>query len=315
VSGNPTVTIIVLSWNRCAQLLDCLASLGRLDYAARRVLVVDNGSRDGAPEAVRRHHPEAALIANPHNLGFTGGNNLGLAEACRADSAYAWLLNDDADVAPDALRLLVEAAEAEPRAAIVGPMVCFADRRDVIWSAGGAIDWRRGSTRMLALGERDSGQFGDAPRAVDFVTGCGLLVKLSAVAQFGALDDRFFAYYEETEWCVRAARADRLVLHVPRARIWHALTPTGRAASPLVHYYMTRNRLLFLETTGAGWRAWVHTLLLDYARTLVNWSLRPSRRPQAAQRDVMLRAIADYLAGRRGPAPPAYAADDRAERV
>lgn len=311
MSGNPTVTIIVLSWNRCAQLLDCLASLARLDYPARRVLVVDNGSRDGAPDAVRTRYPDTALIANDRNLGFTGGNNLGLAEACRAGSDYAWLLNDDAEVAPDTLRLLVDAAEAEPRAAIVGPTVYFADRRDVVWSAGGAIDWQRGSTRMLGIGERDSGQFGAAPRPVDFVTGCGLLVRLSAVAELGALDERFFAYYEETEWCVRVARAGRLVLHVPQAHMWHALTPTGRAASPLVHYYMTRNRLLFLEATGAGWRAWAHTLLLDYARTLMNWTLRPSRRPHAVQRDVMLRAIADYLAGRRGPAPPAYATGDR----
>jgi hypothetical protein len=253
-----------------------------------------------------------ALIVNDRNLGFTGGNNIGLADARRAGSEYAWLLNDDAEVAPDALRLLLEAAEAEPRAAIVGPTVYFADRRDVIWSAGGAIDWRRGRTSMLGLGERDDGQFGAAARPVEFVTGCGLLVKLPVVARLGGLDERFFAYYEETEWCVRVARAGHLVLHVPRAHVWHALVPAARAASPLVHYYMTRNRLLFLEATGASWRAWAHTLLLDYARTLASWTLRPSRRPQAAQRDVMLRAIADYLAGRRGPAPRAYAADGRA---
>lgn len=309
MSESPHVTVIVLSWNRCAQLLECLASLARLDYPARRVVVVDNASTDGSPAAIRARYADVELIANTSNLGFAAGNNIGLKEARRAGSDYAWLLNDDVEVAPDSLRCLVEAAAAEPRAAIVGPTVYFADRRDVVWSAGGAIDWRRGRTSMIGLGEQERGQFGHAARRVDFVTGCGLLVRLSVVEQLGALDERFFAYYEETEWCVRMTRAGHLVLHVPAARIWHALQPAARAASPLVHYYMTRNRLLFLEATGASWRAWAHTLFLDYARTLASWSLYPSRRPQPAQRDVMLRAIADYLAGRRGPAPPAYAAE------
>jgi GT2 family glycosyltransferase len=307
VSGPAGVTIIVLSWNRRARLLACLASLARLDYPTRRVVVVDNGSSDGSPAAVRAQHADAELIANGRNLGFAGGNNVGLAAARRAGSAYAWLLNDDAEVAPASLRLLVAAAEAEPRAAMIGPTVYFADRRDVVWSAGGAIDWRRGRTAMLGFDEPDRGQFGQVARPVDFVTGCGLLVKLPVVEQVGALDERFFAYYEETEWCVRATRAGHVVLHVPPAHIWHALAPSARAASPLVHYYMTRNRLLFLKVAGAGWRAWAHTLLLDYARTLASWTLYPSRRPQPGQRDVMLRAIADYFAGRHGQAPSAYA--------
>ena len=315
VSGWPRVTVVVLSWNRCARLLDCLASLRRLDYPAYRVVVVDNGSTDGSPAAVRARHPDTTLIENGSNLGFTGGNNVGLAAARGAGADYAWLLNDDTEVAADALRQLIEAAEAEPRAAILGPTVYFADPRDVIWSAGGAIDWRRGRTRMLGLGERDCGQLGVVPRPVDFVTGCGLLVKLPVVAPLGDLDERFFAYYEETEWCVRVARAGHRVLHVPGAHIWHAFTVAARAASPLVHYYMTRNRLLFLEATGAGWSAWAHTLVV-YARTLANWSLRPGRRPHPAQRDVMLRAIADYVAGRHGPAPRAYAVDgSSAERA
>jgi GT2 family glycosyltransferase len=274
---------------------------------------VDNASTDGTAAAIRQRHPDAVVVEHRRNLGFTGGNNTGLADAQRAGSEYAWLLNDDAVVDPDALRLLVDCAEAEPAAAMVGPTVYYTDRRDVIWSAGGAIDWRRGSTRMLGIGEADRGQYGDAPREVDFVTGCGLLVRLSAVAQLGPLDERFFAYYEETEWCVRAARAGYRVLHVPRARIWHALAPRTRAATPLVHYYMTRNRLLFLETTRAGWSAWAYTLCLDYGRTLASWTLRPSRRPHAGQRDVMVRAIADYLLGRRGEAPRSLATESRVE--
>jgi len=122
------------------------------------------------------------------------------------------------------------------------------------------------------------------------------------VARVGQLDTRFFAYYEETEWCVRVARAGFTILHVPAAKIWHKISLAARAVSPAAHYYMTRNRLLFLKAAGAGWQAWSHTLIVEYLRTLISWSLRPQWRTQRAQRDVMLRAIYDYFAGCLGRA-------------
>jgi GT2 family glycosyltransferase len=126
------------------------------------------------------------------------------------------------------------------------------------------------------------------------------LIKTSVVAQAGQLDPRFFAYYEETEWCVRVARAGFKILHVPTAKIWHKISPAARVASPTVHYYMTRNRLLFLGAAQAGWRAWGHTLFREYLRTLVSWTLRPKWRGMRAQRNMMIWAIRDYFTGRVG---------------
>jgi GT2 family glycosyltransferase len=90
---------------------------------------------------------------------------------------------------------------------------------------------------------------------------------------------------------------------VPLAHIWHKISPTAQADSPLVHYYMTRNRLLFLKTTGAGLRAWLHTLFTEYLRTLMSWSLRPRWRGKRAQRDIMVTALRDYFSKRLGKAP------------
>jgi GT2 family glycosyltransferase len=123
---------------------------------------------------------------------------------------------------------------------------------------------------------------------------------MSLIERVGPLDPRFFAYYEEAEWCVRVAQAGFKLLHVPQAKVWHKISPADQATSPTVHYYMTRNRLLFLQAARASWRAWGYTLLLDYLRTLVSWSLRPRWRGMQAQRNVMLRAISDYFAGRSG---------------
>jgi GT2 family glycosyltransferase len=210
------------------------------------------------------------------------------------------LLNNDTVVDSAFLRILVDAAEAAPNVGIVGPTIYYHERPDVIWSAGGAIDWQRGSTRMVGLDERDEGQFGQTPRTVDFVTGCAMLVRRAVLEQVGLLDERFFAYYEETEWCVRASRAGFKIVHIPLAHIWHKISPAAQADSPLVHYYMTRNRLLFLKATGAGLRAWLHTLFAEYLRTLMSWSLRPKWRGKQVQRRVMLRAIGDTCRGRWG---------------
>jgi hypothetical protein len=294
------VGVIVLNWNGGDDTLACLASLARLDYPAFEVVVVDNGSTDGSVPAVRRRFPEAVLLLNGENLGYTGGNNVGLLHVLDRGLDYALLLNNDTEVAPDFLRILIEAAEADPAVGIAGPMIYYYDRPAVIWSAGGAIDWRRGRTWMVGLDEQDTGQFGTEPREVDFVTGCALLVKREVLERVGLLDERFFAYYEETEWCVRARRAGFRVIHVPRAHIWHKISPVAQADSPLVHYYMTRNRLLFLKAAGAGMGAWLYTLVIEYLRTLVSWSVRPRWRGKRQQRAVMAMAVRDFFLGRLG---------------
>jgi hypothetical protein len=297
------VCVIVLNWNQRDDTLACLASLQRSDRPAMEIVVVDNGSADDSVAAIRTRFPQVTLIEAGDNTGYVGGNNLGLERARRSRAAYALLLNNDAEVAPDTLGLLLDAAAAGACTGIVGPTIYYHDRPNVIWSAGGAIDWRRGATRMVGINETDHGQFGDGPRVVDFVSGCALLIKLSVADTIGPLDARFFAYYEDVEWCVRARRAGFAVLHVPRAHAWHRVSPAAREASATVHYYMTRNRLLFLQATRAPWRAWTYTMLLDYLRTLVSWSIRPRWRGKRAQRRAMVRAVRDYFGGRLGRAP------------
>ncbi len=298
---HPQVAVVILNWNGGQETLDCLASLRRVDYPRFEVIVVDNGSTDGSADAIRRDFPEATLIEMGGNLGFTGGNNVGIRYALAYGADYVLLLNNDTEVASDFLTHLVEVMEATPKVGIAGPLIYYYDRPEIIWSAGGTIDPRRGQTRMIGLGERDRGQYGPAPRQVDFVTGCALLVRRPVLEQAGLLDERFFAYYEEAEWCVRVRRAGYRVVNVPGAKVWHKISPERRAASPIVHYYMTRNRLLFLRCAQLGVGAWLYTLIGEYLRTLVSWSLRPRWRNKRNQRNAMLQALYDYRRGRFGP--------------
>jgi GT2 family glycosyltransferase len=297
----PQVAVIVVNWNGGQKTLDCLASLRQMDYPGFDVLVVDNSSTDGSMEAIRESFPEVSLIETGANLGFTGGNNVGMRHALDRGADYVLLLNHDTEVATDLLTCLVDAVETDPEVGIAGPLIYYYDQPGTIWSAGGAVDRWRGQTRMIGLDELDSGQYGSAAREVDFVSGCALLARRSVLEQVGLLDERFFAYYEEVEWCLRARRAGFRTINVPGAKVRHKISPGQRASSPIVHYYMTRNRLLFLKATGASWHAWFHTLLVENLRTLVSWSVRPKWRHQRSQRNVMLKALFDFWMGRTGP--------------
>ncbi|NTU78190.1 MAG: glycosyltransferase family 2 protein [Chloroflexales bacterium] len=300
---SPRVALIILCYNGIADTLACLSSLETLDYPrdAYQVVVVDNASSDGTPAAVRAASPEAVVIEAGANLGFAAGNNLGLRYALAEGFDYALLLNNDTEASPDFLRRLVEAVVDEPGLGAAGPTIYYHARPDLIWSAGGLIDWRRGTSRMRGLGEVERGQFGQISE-VDFVTGCAILMSRAALERVGLLDERFFMYYEETEWCVRARRAGLRIVHVPHARLLHKIPLEDRVDRPYVAYYMTRNRLLFLRSTGAGLSTWLHAMLLQDLRTCLSMSLRQKWRGRRAQRDAIVRAWWDFGRGRFGPA-------------
>lgn len=295
----PLVMIIVLNWNGQHYTLDCLESLQQLSYPNFEVLVVDNGSSDDSAAVIRARFPQHALIETGANLGFAGGNNVGLRYALEQGADYVLLLNNDTVVAPDFVDCLVQAVEPDSSIGIAGPTIYYHEQADLIWSAGGVVDWRNGQTCMRDLNTPDTGQLGATPRAADFVTGCALLARRAIIEQVGLLDERFFVYYEEAEWCARAQRAGFRVVHVPRSKIWHKIPLDARDSSPAVHYYMTRNRLLFLEATGASWQNWGY-VLFEELRRLVSWSVRPRWRDKKGHRQMTLRALGDALRGRWG---------------
>lgn len=303
MSHKPLVYIIVLNWNGLADTLACLHSLKGIEYPNFRIVLVDNGSTDGSPQIIQDKFPGVIFIQNGQNLGFAAGNNVGIRRALEDDSEYVLLLNNDTEVAPDFLSLMIETTESDDAIGVAGPIIYYYAEPGLVWSAGGTVD-RRGQSLMLGLDEANTGQFGNDYQEVDFVTGCAILSKAVVLKQVGMLDERFFAYYEETEWCMRARRAGFLIVNVPTAKIWHKIPLDKRDSSPLVHYYMTRNRLLFLKATGAGKSAWFYTLLAEYLRTILSWSLHPKWRHKKLHRKMMFRAVEDAFWGRWGQYSP-----------
>ncbi|MES4792642.1 MAG: glycosyltransferase family 2 protein, partial [Chloroflexota bacterium] len=128
------------------------------------------------------------------------------------------------------------------------------------------------------------------------------LVKRSVIERIGVLDERFFAYFEETEWCARARRANFRVVYVPQARLWHKIHPTARASSRSYLYLMARNRLLYLHCSGAS-AGRIFLASLDLLRTACSWLLRPQHRGMRPCASALLRGVGHFMIGQFGPPP------------
>lgn len=264
-----------------ADTLECLESLRWLTYPNWLAVLVDNASADGCPEAVRESFPETVVIESQENLGFTGGNNIGIKAALERGAEYIFLLNNDTTVHPSLLGWLVSALVMNPRLGIVGPTMFFYDEPLKVWSTGGKMD-ARGQSILLTEGE-----------SPDFIVGAGLMTRRSVLEQIGAFDDQFFLYYEESDLCARAKEAGWEIASVTPAALWHKVSKATGLDSPLTVYYMRRNQLLYLQKreNKAGLRA----AFLDGLRLLLVWTIK--RNPRRA---ALRQALSDFRAGRLG---------------
>ncbi|KNZ70049.1 N-acetylglucosaminyl-diphospho-decaprenol L-rhamnosyltransferase [Thermincola ferriacetica] len=243
------VYIIVLNWNGWQDTVECVESCQKLTYPNFRILIVDNGSSDGSEAILRNRFPDIEFIQTGANLGYAGGNNIGIRYALAHGADYIWLLNNDTTVTPDALTALVDVAEKNPQVGIGGSKIYFYNKPKTLWFAGGHIDFHSGETLHMGMGDLDTGQF-DYRREVDYITGCSLLARRNLIETIGLMDEEYFLYFEETAWCVKASLAGYKVVFVPESVIYHKESGSTGARSPLFYYYMTRNRLYFLKNFG-----------------------------------------------------------------
>jgi hypothetical protein len=234
---------VVLNWNGGDDTLGALESLDGVE-----AICVDNGSDDGSPDAVAATFPGVDLIRTGVNLGFSGGNNVGIRRALTRGADWVLLLNNDAVADRGLPAALAAAASERPDAGVLACKVFFADPPDVLMYAGGRVNLRLGYWgRQDGFGQRDDGRF-DSVRDVDRATGAAMAVSRAAIERAGLLDESLFAYAEDTEWCLRIREAGFGVVFVPDARVWHVgSASTGGLRSPTSIYYDTRNMIAVAE--------------------------------------------------------------------
>lgn len=294
---DPYVISVILNTNRRDDTLACLDSLARGNYPRHSAIVLDNHSTDGSVDAIRKQYPDVQIVNLQENLGYAGNNNVGIRMALDQGADWVFVLNEDTVQDADCLARLIAVGEKDASIGILGPMVYHFDEPDYIQSGGGILgpNWE---SIHLAKDEPDRGQRSET-RPVEWVSGCAILVRRQVIEQVGMIDARFFYYWEETEWCLRAGKAGWKVVHVPAAKLWHKGVQRNYTPKPSLMYYSTRNRLLMLSKHHAPLRAWLHALG-GTLRTLVSWSIRPKWRSKRAHRDAMWQGLVDFLRGRWG---------------
>ena len=220
----PSVVVIVLTWNGRDLTLDCLRSLEAVTTPNVRTMVVDNASSDGTVEAIRtRYADRVEVVVNASNLGYAGGNNVGIQKALDDGARFVLLLNNDTTVAPTFVDELLRAMQESGVVGIAAPKIYYAEPPNRIWYAGGEISLWKGTARHVGIRELDRGQF-DQARDVDYASGCALLARREVFERVGLLDHTYRAYFEDADWCMRAARAGFHVRYVPTARVWHRIS-------------------------------------------------------------------------------------------
>jgi len=253
------VTVIIVSFNTKEELEACLASMAAAPPAvAHRIVVVDNASSDGTPAAVRQNWPVVRLIASDRNLGFAAANNLAIREA---DTEFVLLLNSDTLVPAGAIDALVGALESDPGAAAVGPRLVGADGRPEI--SFGPMMGPFNELRQKVLGRLYDRRVAAAVSRVtrmtrerqypDWVSGACLLVRRADALAAGLLDDRYFLYAEDVDFCAALRSIGRRILFTPDAEVVHLRGASGRKRRVETNYAYRRSQLAFYERHHPRW--------------------------------------------------------------
>jgi len=292
----PFVYILLLNWNSWKDSIEGIESCRNLSYPHFRILLVDNGSTDGSEAILRERFPEMEVIQTGANLGFAGGNNVGIRYALEQGADYVWLLNNDTVVKPDSLSALVQIAQADKTVGMVGSKIVYHGEPDLLWYAGAVVDSKKPYRPFhLGLNQRDRGQY-DAACDTGYITGCSLLARREMIDAVGLLDDDLFLYFEDADWSARAKAAGWRLVYCPESLVYHKVSLSiGGAASPTLLYYTSRNRLYFVKRNFPG--KLIAALLYDlYEHVLVNVK---KGRYSAAWAAVI--GVADFFMGKSGP--------------
>ena len=250
------ISIITINYNGLKDTCELMDTLP-LDDASIEVIVVDNASRDDEASIIEKRYPQVKVIRSKQNLGFAGGNNLGIEASC---GKYLYFINNDTLLhLPDSpsikpkhgmqtdLKHLVDRFESNPQIGMISPKIRFTWGQNLIQYAG-YTPLSRITLRNHAIGfnESDYGQY-DTAHPTPYGHGAAMMVRREAIDKAGMMPTCFFLYYEELDWSMMIRRAGYTIWYEPASTIYHKESQTTGQASPLRTYYITRNRLFFVQ--------------------------------------------------------------------
>lgn len=254
------IAIIVLNWKQPKLTIETITSLLKIKHDSfdYEIILVDNGSPDDSIKIFNQEYKNNKLIKilnTKSNLGYAGGNNFGINYALKNNFDFLILLNNDVLVDPNFLNELLKESNNYD---ILGPKIYFApgfefhkdryqkkDLGKVIWAIGGQMDWNNIYGSNIGIDQVDHGQFKKIINKVDFISGCCLMANRQVFEKIGKLDENYFMYLEDVDFCQRAKKAGFKMACIPKSIIWHVNSGSTSGPGDLQNYFITRNRIYF----------------------------------------------------------------------
>lgn len=241
----PLVSVITLNWNGLEVTTDLLRSIRQQNtYPNIEVIVVDNASDKDPTQALQEIYPGVIVIRNDQNLGFSGGNNVGI-RASKGD--FLFIINNDTEFTPGLIEGLLDVFAKYPDAGVASPKFHYFFNKGTIEYAGyQSVNIFTGRNGMIGCREKDEGQY-DETGPTNYAHGGAMMVSRKVIEEVGLLHEGFFLYYEEFDWCNQIKKKGFRIYYQPRSLIYHKESMTTGKESPLKTYYITRNRILYMR--------------------------------------------------------------------
>lgn len=247
INNPPKVAIILVNYNGDEDTLECIKSLETIQYDNKEVFVIDNASSEPTKlEESLKKFSWVHFIQLEKNIGFAGGNNVGIQHALQKGVDAVLLLNNDTVVKKDFLNRMVEVWNNDESIGVVtGKILYFADQ-DKTWFAGGSINLNKAKIQHLNANRKDTQE--NIVKNITFATGCLMLIPCKVLEKVGALDEDYFMYTEDADYCCRIQKAGYRIVYTSYSVIYHKVSAsTGGRGSKFSQYYRTRNDLLLLR--------------------------------------------------------------------
>lgn len=296
-----SVLAVITIYNGREMTADCLNSLAASTYDRVAPLIIDNASTDGSAEYLASRFPGLKIVRQPGNDGVSRAYNRGIREAWAGGYEYVLIMNNDTVLAPDCLDLLVQRAQAVDAPEILAPLMMYYDRRDSVWFCGGFVDRLRGEAAHCPTLQ----EFRDRAQTDRFITTCALFMPARVSRRIGLFDERFYMYYDDTDYSVRATAAGCRLDIVEQARLYHRVSASSGGVQdeigPFHAYHILRSELLFWRKHLGLWRfhrSWCEAHLGNWVNRLPEWWGRADRRASA---ESIMDAVWYFLASKRTP--------------
>ncbi len=305
------VFIIVLNFRGSNDTKECIHSILSSSYKNYEIIVVDNFSGDGSVPAIKEAFPDITILETESNLGYAGGNNVGIKHALEKDADAVLVLNNDTVLAKNCLKEFVKASSQFPNSAL-GGRVYYYDEPEVLQHFGGMWNKKKGKFINVPNQKFDP----NLPQNLDFVTGCALFIPRKILEEVGLFEESFFLYYEEIDWCFQVRKKGFFCTYVPTPVLWHKESRSFVSPKPPQSYFQWRNRILFIKRNLSKKEhlIWLLTKLpRRFLLLLIKWLVKkidalflgdsPKKQVSRLSYKASIRGVIDYFRGAFGKGP------------